>query len=71
MPHARATDESTPFACVAAEAGLLKSLSLTLLGFFTSNRLEHAAAPASFTNAFTGGGPATAGCGNIAHSALA
>src|SRR5712691_1412876 len=47
MPHARAREERVPFACDMAEAGLLRSLSLTLLGFFTSSKLLHAASPTS------------------------
>src|SRR5438128_11825071 len=53
MPHARAADESAPLACVAAEAGLLRSLSLTLFGFFTSSRPEHPAAAATKSSAVT------------------
>src|SRR3989441_13114254 len=43
LPQARASDESTPLAWDDADAGLLRSPSLTLFGFFTSSRLVHAA----------------------------
>src|SRR5438552_18756255 len=51
MPHARAREESAPFACEAADAGLLRSLSLTLLGFFTSSKPLHAGIPTSSSTA--------------------
>src|SRR3989442_15754203 len=56
MPQARATAESTPLACVAAEAGLLKSLSFSLLGVLTSHKPEHAAGPALRSRPATRGG---------------
>src|SRR5438105_14315097 len=43
LPQARVRDASTPLACAAAEAGLFRSVSFTLFGFFTSNSPLHAA----------------------------
>src|SRR5256885_5181087 len=51
MPHAGAREESAPFAGEAADAGLLRSLSLTLLGFSTSSTPLHAGIPTSSSTA--------------------
>src|SRR5205807_6225635 len=57
LPQARASEDSTPFAWDPADAGLFRSTSLTLFGFFTSSRLLQAATVATRASAPSHGLP--------------